>query len=88
MSGPLLEQYRDIDFDQMKAIERELVAVLLPFRENTDPLLGVIALARVLRTMLRLGPDEAQQKLLPVLVAFIQGKTAPPGSGRIWMPER
>jgi len=81
-----LDQYRHEDFVEMKRIETAIIRALLPFKATSDPLLAVVALTRCLRVMLRLGSKEAQAQLVPVLRAYLEGRTAPPGSGILWTP--
>lgn len=91
MANPL-EQYRDSDFQQMKRVEDAVIGALLPFRESTDPILAVLALARILRVFLRAAPKLAQRQLLRVLIAYIEGRTRLPGddrdAGKLWVPHR
>lgn len=82
-----LDTVRTEDAEQMKRIEQAIVDAVLPFAANTDPLLGVIALTRCVRTMLRAADTDAQKQLLPVLVAFLRGQMQAPGApSLLWMP--
>lgn len=82
-----LETYREEDFQQMKRMEKAIIDAMLPFSGGTDPLLGVMALIRCARVMLRAGSKSAQKQLLPVLVAYLSGRMRPSGeSSLIWVP--
>ena len=86
------EQFRDADFEQMKRVERALIDAMVPFRDQTDPLLAVLALVRVIRVMLRAAPKQSQRQLTPVLMAYLEGRTRLPGDGTditpLWTPPR
>jgi hypothetical protein len=88
--GQILERYRDVDFEQMKKVEGALIQALLPFKATTDPLLAVLALVRVIRVFLRGAPKPAQKEILPVLIAYLEGRTQLPRtseeSGKLWLP--
>jgi hypothetical protein len=83
-----LETFRDEDFRQMKQIERAIVAAILPFSANTDPILGLLALLRCARVLLRKAPAKAAAQLLPVCIAYLRGEIKQPGrqSELLWMP--
>lgn len=81
-----LETFRQEDADQMKAIERVLVQAVLPYRESTNPLLVVIALIRMARTVLRLAEKQDQKAIMPVLIGFLQGRVSPPQESSIILP--
>lgn len=72
----IMDNYRAEEFHEMKRIEKALVRALMPFAQSTDPLLGVLALARVMRAMLRKAPAPAQKQLQPVLRAYLEGRTS------------
>lgn len=77
------------DVREMKRFEGAFVQWVLPWRESTRPGIVAIALARCLRTVLRLCPPQEQRELLPHLVAFIEGKTQEPGDpSLIWTPDQ
>jgi len=82
--------YKDIDFEQMKRVEDAIIKAILPFKDSTDPLLAVLALVRVTRVFLRNGTKDAQRGLLPVLFAYLEGRTQIPGdlneAGKLWTP--
>lgn len=83
-----LEQYRPEDFEQMKAVERKLVDTLQPFTANTPPVLMVLSLIRCARVILRKCGKADQKRLLPVLTAFLEGRTRQPGdSPLLWLPD-
>lgn len=88
--GQLLERYKDSDFEQMKKVEGALIAALLPFKATTDPLLAVLALVRVIRVFLRAAPTPARKEILPVLFAYMEGRTQLPTAndqaGKLWLP--
>lgn len=84
-----LETFRQEDADQMKRVEKALVKVILPFRAKTPPALVCLALLRCARTVLRLAPVNEQKELMPILVAFLEGRVAPPGEKSIlWTPDQ
>lgn len=88
----LLDNYRESDFEQMKKIEDAIINAVIPFKENTDPILCLLALVRCARVMLRAATKDAQRKLLPVLFAYLEGRTRLPGdtdpAARLWTPSR
>ena len=71
--------FTNADAEQMKTIERALVATLLPFKGNTEAALVVFALVRCARVMLRLYPEQTKKALLPIMTAYLEGKNQPPG---------
>src|SRR5262245_49383169 len=86
-SKELGDQFRQEDADQMKRMEQAIINALLPFKENTDPILGLLALMRCARVMLRAARADAQRQLMPVLIAFIRGDMAPKNApSLLWMP--
>ncbi len=85
--GKSLDVFRQEDADQMKRMEQAIVLALTPFKENTDPILGLLALMRCTRVMLRAASASAQKQLLPVLVTFLRGGMQPQGApSLLWMP--
>jgi len=77
------------DVREMKRFEGAFVQWVLPWRQSTRPGIVAIALARCCRTVLRLCPREEQAELLPLLVAFLEGKTQEPGDqSLIWTPDQ
>jgi hypothetical protein len=84
----LFKTFRQSDADAMKEVERELVKTALPFRERMPPALVAMALLRMTRTVLRLCNPNDQKELLPIFVAFLEGKINPPDSGSfLWTPD-
>lgn len=85
-----LDQYRQEDADLMKHVEAEFVKWLLPWRQKVNPMLVAIILVRCCRVVLRLCNRNDQKQLLPVLVSYLEGKTAPPKGegGLIWTPDQ
>lgn len=82
------EHYRPEDFEQMKAVERKLVDTLQPFTVNTPAALMVLTLIRCARLILRKCDRRDQKDLLPVLVAFLEGRTRQPGDpSLLWLPD-
>lgn len=69
--------FRQADLDQMKRIEKELVAVLVKYRDNTEGSLPAFALVRCARTLLRLYPKPTEKVLTRVVVDFLEGRPAP-----------
>ena len=78
-----LDHWRDEDFVKMKAIERELIEWLLPRVQQVNPLLALYVLIRCARVLLRKGEPEAQRAILPVIEAYLEGKTKPPVGGAL-----
>jgi len=70
-------EFRDVDAAQMKRVEQVIVEALAPFRAQTEAALAVFALARCMRTLLRLYPETTRQSLTDVVVDFLDGRTAP-----------
>lgn len=84
----LFKQFRQSDADAMKEVERALIKVLIPFREKMPPELVTLALVRCCRTVLRLANPNDQKELLPLLIAFMEGRVNPPNADSIlWTPE-
>lgn len=84
----MLEEFRQEDADAMKAAEGALVRTLLPLKAHIHPMLLAIALVRCARTVLRLCEKEDQAQLLPLLVAFLNGKVNKPGDSVLWTPDQ
>jgi hypothetical protein len=84
-----LETFKQEDADQMKRAEAALVQAMLPWRESTSPMLLAIVFVRMARVVLRLCNKNDQQQLRPVLIAYLEGKVAPPKGegGLLWMPD-
>lgn len=81
-------EFSQADFAEMKKVERAVIAVLKPFNEHVHPALMMFAMIRCARVFLRKGDRAAQQELLPTIVAYMEGKTQPPGShSLIWTPD-
>jgi hypothetical protein len=59
---------------RMQHIEVEVMKLLTPYRENTEAALVIFAILRIARSLLRLYSAQTQAQLLPVLVAFLEGK--------------
>jgi hypothetical protein len=84
-----LKEFRQDDADAMKLVEREIVKTVVPFREKMPPELVAFSLLRCCRTVLRLCNKNDQKELLPVMVAFLEGKVSPPeGESILWTPGR
>lgn len=85
----LFKQFRQSDADAMKEVERAIVQTVLPFRERMPPELVTLALARCCRTVLRLTNPNDQKELLPVVIAFLEGKVNAPGTeSLLWTPDQ
>ncbi len=67
----------DENVKQIKHIRRELVAVLRQYRENTHPLMLILALMPLFRTLLRTFTKSEQKELLPILKDWLSGRTKP-----------
>lgn len=65
------------EVDGMKAIEKAIIAALLPFRSRMPNGLAVFALVRCARVMLRLSPPAAQAQMLDAIVPYLEGKMQP-----------
>ncbi len=76
----------DEDAAQMKRMQEAIVTALQPFMGTTDPLVGVLALTRCLRVMLRNCTREASRALTPVLVDYLRGRITPRHEGLLWLP--
>jgi|SRR5215510_882422 len=86
-SKELGDAFRQEDADQMKRMEQAIILALMPFKENTDPILGLLALIRCARVMLRAASTQAQKQLLPVVVTFLRGGMQPQGApSLLWLP--
>ncbi len=77
------------EFEAMKAVERAVIAALLPFRERVPNGIAAFALVRCARTLLRLSPPDVQKNMLDAIVPFLEGKTKPREegeSGLLYLP--
>ncbi len=84
----VLKEFRQPDADAMKAVEKAIVQTVIPYREKMPPELVALSLLRCCRTVLRLCNKNQQKELLPVMVAFLEGKVSPPGGESIlWTPD-
>lgn len=85
-----LLKFDQADADQMKAVQRAITAAVMPYRENTEAALVIMALLRCARILLRLYPKKFQDQFTPVLTDFLENAEAPPtrdGASPLWMPE-
>ncbi len=81
-------EFNPADFAEMKKVERALIATLKPFKDHVHPALLMFTLIRCARVFLRQGERAAQKELLPTIIAYLEGKTQPPGShSLIWTPD-
>lgn len=82
-----LQRFKKVDEEQMNAVGKAIVAACVPFLQNgTNPMLVLLALIRCARVVLRKTSREDQKEILPVLNAYLEGRTQPPGSGMLWTP--
>lgn len=85
-----LSTFKLEDAAQMRGIEQTVAKALTPYRNGrTETLLVVFALLRIARILLRLYPKEIQDKVAPMLAAFLQGNNTMPGAempGPLWTP--
>lgn len=56
-------------------IQDKIARAVLPFRENTEAALVVIALVRCARILLDLYPAKARGELLEVITLYLTGET-------------
>lgn len=74
------------DFQDMKDVERAVIAVLLRFQVN--PIVMMFALLRCARVLLRKGDADAQKMLLPVVKDYLDGKMNAQGApSLLWTPD-
>lgn len=73
-----LLEFNDERFNEMRAVQKEVVLALMPFKERTEAALVVFALIRAARVMLRLYPKKAQRELLEAVIPYLEGKTTMP----------
>ncbi len=70
---------------EMKRFERAIIDVALS--QGVHPIVGLYALVRCARVLLRKGDADAQRELLPVLHAYLSGRAKPPGEHSfLWTP--
>lgn len=62
------------DTERMHFMQSEIAKAILPYRENTEAAIVVMALMRVARILLRLYPEPVRGELLSACVAYLQGK--------------
>lgn len=86
MDGALEKLQEAESSETMKVLEQAIVQALLPYRDRVDPLIGVIALTRCLRVMLRAGSLPAQRELLPVIEDYLRGRATPRHERLFWLP--
>lgn len=79
MSGPT-QLIHGSDYEQMRKVEHAILQAILPFQNGrTEAALVAVAMLRVARTLVEMYPAVTQAELLPVLTAFIQGRSSAPG---------
>lgn len=79
-------EWRQEDEDLMKAVQKDLVDVLLKYTARAHPLLIIYAMMRCIRTLLRKTTRAEQRQIVPVLTAFLEGKPAPPEKSALVLP--
>ena len=67
------------DQAQIAAMQRALAVALLPYRQNTQAALAVIALVRCARTLIRLYPNETREALTEASRRYLAGEAADEG---------
>lgn len=83
----VMMQFGAEELNQMKRVENAIATAIMPFKNSrTETGLIVFALIRVARVLLWLYPDKVQAQLVPVLVAFIEGKGEPVDGGSLIVP--
>jgi hypothetical protein len=86
------DRYDAVDDLAMREVQKAIVDTVLPFTERIPSWLIVLALARVLRAVLRKAPTKQERlELMEPVVAYIQGRTQQPGAGKsqlLWTPDR
>lgn len=81
------ERWSDEDFAKMKQVERAIIDAVLPLVQNINPLLAFYTMIRCARVMLRKGEPAAQKAILPTVIAYLEGRTRPPGDATLlWLP--
>ena len=61
----------------MKRVETQLVHLLMPMRQTVEAALIVFALARCMRTLIRLYPKPRQVELRRVVIDYLEGRVSP-----------
>lgn len=83
------ERYDEGDDRAMREVQKAIVDAILPHKDRVPSWLICLALARVLRVILRKAPKPTQGTLLPTLFAYLRGDTQQPGdSPLLWTPDR
>jgi hypothetical protein len=85
------EGYDDADDRRMREAQSAIVAALLPFTDNTPSWLLCLAVARVLRVLIRKAPTTMQKDILQTLGAYLRGNLEPPAGASsadslLWTP--
>lgn len=70
--------FKDEDALAMKTVERAVVKTIMPYRERIEAALVIFALMRCARVLLRLYPPNTQKWILPLVIAFLEGKSEAP----------
>jgi len=84
------ERYEESDDRTMRQVQGAIVQAIVPFTTLVPSWLIALALARCLRVVLRKAPELTKAQLYPVLFAYLEGRTQPPGAGRsglLWTPD-
>lgn len=84
------EKFDSADAEAMGRVQSGLVRAILPFQATVPTWLIALALARVLRVIIRKAPKQRQRELLPQITGYLEGRTTQPGAGEglIWTPDR
>jgi hypothetical protein len=86
-----LEEFRTADQEKMGEAQAVIVRALLPMLEvGVHPLILVFALVRATRVILRKTSKDEQAQVVPVLFAYLSGRTSPPATGgsALWTPDK
>jgi len=69
-TGQTLE-FNAENLERMKHVQREVTKSILPYRENTEAALVVLALVGAVKILLDLYNPQARAELVEVIVAFL-----------------
>lgn len=62
------------DTERMHFLQQEIEKALLPYRENTEAAIAILALIRVTRILLRQYPPPVQEEMFKAIGAYLAGK--------------
>lgn len=88
----ILDQWTEEHAKSVQRVQGVIIDAVLPLKAHVHPLIIAIALIRAARVLLRMADKGDQKKIIPVLNAYLEGRTRPPvdtpTSNLIHLPDR